>query len=299
VRATISSATARLAMPTLSWKHAGPALVTAAAFLALFGAPFLALARDWWSDPDAAHGLLLAPLAIVIAWKRGVGASARPQLWLGCAILAVAVISRYVAGLAAELFTLRMSMLLAAAGLVVCAYGFRQMLRWWLPAALLVLSVPLPDLILSAVAFPLQLKASAIGATLLSWRHVPVQLAGNVIHLPGQALFVTEACSGLRSLSALIALGLLMGGIWLQSPTLRWIVLLLSVPVAIVINGVRVFLTGYLVHFGNPSLGTGFMHMTEGWALFVAAFLILGGITALLAKLEGWRLSRKTVAPNL
>jgi exosortase len=254
----------------------------------LFGAPFAALARDWWSDPDAAHGLLLAPLALVIAWKRGVDEDAKPQPWLGCAILAGAVIARYLAGLAAEVFTLRISMLLAAAGLAVCAYGFRQILRWWLPAALLVLSVPLPDLILSAVAFPLQLKASSIGAALLSWRHVPVQLAGNVIHLPGQALFVTEACSGLRSLSALIALGLLMGGIWLQNPALRAMVVLLSVPVAILINGVRVFLTGYLVHFGNPSLGTGFMHMTEGWALFVAAFLILGGITALLVKMEEW-----------
>jgi EpsI family protein len=32
-------------------------------------------------------------------------------------------------------------------------------------------------------------------------RHVPVRLAGNVIQLPGRTLFVTEACSGLRSLT--------------------------------------------------------------------------------------------------
>jgi exosortase len=209
-------------------------------------------------------------------------------------MVASAVLIRYVSGLAAELFTLRMSILLAAAGLVVCSFGFRQLFRWWLPSSLLVLSVPLPDLILSAVAFPLQLQASSMGAALLSWRHVPVQLAGNVIHLPGQALFVTEACSGLRSLSALIALGLLMGGIWLNSPTLRTMVVLLSVPVAILINGVRVFMTGYLVYFGSPKLGTGFMHMTEGWALFVAAFLIVGGITAVLVKLESWRTERKS-----
>jgi exosortase len=156
------------------------------------------------------------------------------------------------------------------------------------------LSVPLPDLILSAVAFPLQLQASSIGASLLSWRHVPVVLAGNVIHLPGQSLFVTEACSGLRSLSALIALGLLMGGIWLNHPTLRVLVILVSVPVAILINGVRVFMTGYLVHFGNPKLGTGFMHLTEGWVLFVAAFMILGGLTAVLMKFEGWRMERRS-----
>ena len=43
-----------------------------------------------------------------------------------------------------------------------------------------------------------------MGAALLEMRNVPVLLTGNVIRLPGQELFVTEACSGLRSLTALI-----------------------------------------------------------------------------------------------
>jgi exosortase len=190
--------------------------------------------------------------------------------------------------LAAELFTMRMSLLGAGMALIVFAWGFRQILKWWLPLALLVLSVPLPAVILTTLAFPLQLKASAIGATLLQWRDIPVQLAGNVIHLPGQSLFVTEACSGLRSLTALTSLGLLMGGIWLRYPTLRVFLLVLTVPVAILINGVRVFLTGFLVFFVDPALGEGFMHITEGWVMFVAAFAILGTITWVLAQGENW-----------
>ena len=284
--ADAATAGAKFQIPTLTWRGSYAGLATAVAFTVLFAGPFWALAQDWWSDPDAAHGLLLAPLAIYLAWKRGITPDAKAQRILGCAMLLVAVISQYLAELAAEIFTLRMSMLLAAAGLVVFTLGFRQLMRWWLPASLLVLSVPLPDLILSTIAFPLQLQASSIGASLLSSRSVPVLLSGNVIQLPGQALFVTEACSGLRSLSALVALGLLMGGMWLNNPALRVLILALSIPVAIMVNGVRVFMTGYLVYFGNPSLGTGFMHWTEGWILFVVAFAIMGALTALFASAE-------------
>jgi exosortase len=125
-----------------------------------------------------------------------------------------------------------------------------------------------------------------MGATLLQWRDVPVMLSGNVIHLPGQSLFVTEACSGLRSITALLALGLLMGGIWLRHPVSRGVLLALTIPVAMVLNGVRIFLTGFFVYFVDPALGEGVMHYTEGWALFVVAFLILGGVSSVLVALE-------------
>jgi exosortase len=187
-------------------------------------------------------------------------------------------------------------MLLAAGGIIICLYGLRQLVRWWLPVTLLVLSVPLPAVVLGEIALPLQLRASAIGASLLEWRNVPVLLTGNVIRLPGQALFVTEACSGLRSLSALIALGLLMGSMFLTAPMSRVLILLLSVPVAVLINGIRVFLTGFIVFYGDPKLATGFMHMTEGWVLFVVAFATLGAITAVVAAAERWVKGRRAIA---
>jgi len=267
---------ARLRLGRIDVRALAPTLAAAAVFVVLFREPATTLVRDWWHDPEAGHGLLLAPLAVYLAWKVGVRPDARPAHLAGLGLLAAAVLLRYLAGLAAELFTLRLSMLGAAAGLVVFGWGFGQLRRWWLPASLLVLSVPVPAVVLGSVAFPLQLKASQFGASLLAWRHVPVQLAGNVINLPGRSLFVTEACSGLRSLTALIALGLLVGGLWLRSPLSRLVLLASTLPVAILLNGFRVFLTGFLVHYVDPALGDGFMHYTEGWAIFVIAFGILG-----------------------
>ncbi len=171
--------------------------------------------------------------------------------------------------------------------------GWRQLLHWWLPIVLITLSVPLPVVLTDTIAFPLQIRASRMGAELLRWRHVPVLLNGNVINLPGQRLFVTEACSGLRSLTALIALGVLIGGLWLRSPGARLFLVALAIPIAMVLNGIRVFLTGFLVYFVSPELGRGFMHLTEGWIIFVSAFLILGGVAWLLVQAEGLRAARR------
>jgi exosortase len=121
---------------------------------------------------------------------------------------------------------------------------------------------------------------------MLEMRNIPVLLTGNVIRIPGNELFVTEACSGLRSLTALLSLAVLMGGLMLRKPLSRVLLVALAVPIAIAINGVRVFLTGFLVYFVNPELGKGFMHVTEGWLLFLVSFACIGAFAWAAAAVE-------------
>ena len=84
------------------------------AFLFLFWQPMATLAHDWLSDPDAGHGLLLFPVALYLAWRRGWVRDAKPQPVAGLVLLAGAIVLRYVSGLAAELFTMRMALVGAA-----------------------------------------------------------------------------------------------------------------------------------------------------------------------------------------
>jgi len=260
-----------------------PIIIAGLAFVVLFSDSFLTLVKDWWSNPEAQHGLLLGPLSVYLAWRKGLADSASPQPGLGTALLVGSVLLRYGSALASEAFTMRLSMIAALFSLVVFLWGVKQALRWWLPFTLLALSIPLPQVVLSSLAFPLQIRASRLGAFLLEIRHVPVVLEGNVIHLPGQTLFVTEACSGLRSLTALVSLGILLGALWLRYPLTRIILLALVIPVAMVLNGVRVFLTGFLVFFVDQSLGEGFMHLSEGWGIFLVAFGVTSGAAGILA----------------
>jgi exosortase/archaeosortase family protein len=81
----------------------------------------------------------------------------------------------------------------------------------------------------------------------------------------------------------------LIGGLMLRQPVLRVLLVAVAIPIAIVINGIRVFLTGFLVYFVDPALGTGFMHVTEGWLLFVVSFSFIAAIGWLCAAVErGW-----------
>ncbi|MEP6989830.1 MAG: exosortase/archaeosortase family protein [bacterium] len=250
--------------------------VTAVLFGVLFAQPFVTLVRDWWTVPEDGHGLLLAPVALWMAWQAGLVAEAAPNRGMGLLVLVFAVFLRCAAGLAAELFTMRASMVMALAGLTIYQYGWRQLRHLWLPFVLLALSIPLPELVIQALALPLQFRASRFGARLLELRNVPVALTGNVIRLPGRELFVTEACSGLRSLTALISLAVLMSAMFLRTTPGRVFLVLLAIPIAIFVNGIRVFLTGFLVYYVSPELGTGFMHETEGWLLFLVSLAVLG-----------------------
>lgn len=256
-----------------------PAALTSAAFIGLFIQPLTSLVKDWWSLPEAGHGLLLAPVAIWLAWRSGIRSDAQPNHKLGLAVIAFAVFVRYASGLAAEMFTMRASILIALAGLTIYHYGIRQLVHWWLPFVLGGLAIPLPELVTQALALPLQFKASQLGTSLLQLRDVPVRLSGNIIRIPGHELFVTEACSGLRSLTALISMAVLLGALMLRYPVTRVLLLMIAIPVAVLINGVRVFLTGFLIYYVSPELGTGFMHTTEGWLLFLVSLSILGVCT--------------------
>ncbi len=269
----------------------GAALVL---FAALYAKPAYLLVRDWtnFNNPDSGTGLLLAPLAFWFAFKTGVKEVRKPAVILGVAFLLAAIGLRYVSDLAAELFTMRVSMLIGAAGVILWFFGVRQLLAWWLPFVLLGLAIPLPELVIAKLTAPLQLIASKIGAGLIASRNIPVLLNGNVIRIPGHDLFVAEACSGLRSLTALVNLGVLLGAMLLAKPWSRVTLLVLAVPMAILINGFRIFLTAFLVFFISPAAGQGFMHTTEGWLMFVIAFASLGAVASLLLFIEG-RMARR------
>ncbi len=268
-------------------------VATAVLFALLFAQPFIALLQDWWTLPEAGHGLLLGPVAVWLAWRAGIREGSKASPAAGIALLLLAVLMRCAAGLAAELFTMRASMILALVGLTVYHYGFRQVIHWWLPFTLAALSVPLPELITQRLALPLQFRASRMGAALLAMRGIPVRLAGNVIHLPQRDLFVTEACSGLRSLTALLSVAVLMSALLLQTVVGRVLLVGAAIPIAIFVNGIRVFFTGFLVFFVSPAFGEGFMHLTEGWLLFLVSLTTLGVVGWVLSagenRIHAWR----------
>jgi exosortase/archaeosortase family protein len=92
-----------------------------------------------------------------------------------------------------------------------------------------------------------------------------------------------------------VNLGVLLGAMLLGKPWSRVTLLVLAVPMAIMINGFRIFLTAFLVYFVSPEAGSGFMHTTEGWLMFVIAFASLGAVASVLLFIEG-KMARRPAA---
>jgi exosortase len=231
------------------------------------------LASEWWTQPEASYGMLVPPMALYIAYLRRTttfGFPAKPALrglWLlglGCLVL----MSGKLAG---EFFLARISFVVVLAGLAWTFWGSQRLKTLAFPFVLLATMVPLPVLVYNAVAAPLQLLASRIATDLAQMLGVSIYRDGNIIHLATISLGVEEACSGLHSLPALAVGALLLG--FLANATMlgRILLLVVSIPLAIAVNVLRVTGTAVLADY-RPEFAEGFYHSFSGWLVFVFGF---------------------------
>jgi exosortase len=177
--------------------------------------------------------------------------------------------------LAAETFVARVSLVIAIAGAVVYVWGPAHVRLLWFPIAFLLLMIPIPGIVFNRIVFPLQLVASDFGARSLAMVGIPVFREGNVINLAHMSLEVAEACSGIRSLISLFTLSLLYAYFTEPRLALRVVLVLATVPVAIVANGVRVAATGVTANFYGVAAAEGFFHSFSGWIVFGVAGAML------------------------
>jgi exosortase len=154
--------------------------------------------------------------------------------------------------------------------------------------------IPIPAIIFNQVAFPLQLLASRFGEMALSLFQIPVLREGNVIILANTSLEVAEACSGIRSLISLLTLGIVYGYFCDSRLWIRVTLGVITIPVGILANGIRVAGTGIAAHFYGSEVAEGFIHTFSGWLVFVLAFIII----FLLHRIIRWGASWHSSKPD-
>jgi len=234
------------------------------------------LVNQWSTDDDVSHGFFVPIVAGYIAWTRR-DALLRIEwkpVWWGIGLLLWAAIQAYLGLLGAELFLQRTAFLMSLLGLLLVLGGTALVRELLFPLLLLPFMIPLPTVIYNQITFPLQLFASAVAEKSLEVLNVPVVRDGNILELASQKLSVAEACSGIRSLLSLSFLSLVYAYFFDRKIWMRWVLLIATVPIAIVANSARVTLTGLFSEI-DPSLAQGFFHEAEGWVIFVVALVMM------------------------
>ena len=272
--------------PSISW-------AAFAWFSALLIAAYLPvlkqLVEQWSNDENVSHGFFVPLVALYIAWQRrdNILAIERKPAWWGLAIMAWGALQGYIGVLGAELFLQRTSFLITLVGLLLVVGGTGLVRVLAFPLLLLPFMIPIPAIVYNQITFPLQLFASQVAETVLGWIGIPVLRDGNILELASQRLSVAEACSGIRSLLSLSFLSLVYAYFFDTRVWMRWVLLLATVPIAILANAGRVTLTGIMSEV-NPELARGFFHSLEGWIIFLIALVMLVGLHVVISRAVKW-----------
>ena len=247
--------------------------------------------NTWSEKEEYSHGFLLPVVAAYLIWQK------RDRLelikfdgsWLGVLIVIFGG-ALLIAGKIATISTMgQYAFLFVLAGFTLAFTGLRGFREIWLPLAILVFMVQLPTFIYHNLSSQLQLISSQIGVWLIRLFDISVYLEGNVIDLGTMKLQVVEACSGLRYLFPLMAMGVIIAILYKAPAWKRWFVFLSTIPITILMNSFRIGAIGVMVEYWGQEMAEGFLHDFEGWVVFMAALGVLLLEIVLLTRLTGDR----------
>jgi len=284
-------------------------LVLAASAVGIIG--FLGFFWPWfyrqhqfsWSRPeDWGHAYVIPLIAGYLLWRQRARLAACPiqPFAAGLPTLILGAVGFLYFMLSIPNHMLQgASMILALYGLTLTAFGPAIARISFTPIAFLVFGVTISEAIMLAMTFPLQLLASKGAWVMLGLILTPfgytVEVDGNMLELFDKAgnliapLNVAQACSGMRMLIAFFALA---GAVSLLSLSQWWqriLLIMLAIPVALLMNIVRVAVLGILT-LVNPDLAAGDAHTLIGTILLVPSLGLFMAVT--------WALKRVVSDPN-
>jgi exosortase len=269
-------------------------ILLAVLLIALYFQVLVGLVSEWWVDSNYSHGFLVPLVTLFLIWKNRnqLRMIDREKSFLGFFIF-LAGLSIYIIGTAGtEYFSVRFSLVVVVFGLVLYFCGKKFIKQVWFAIAFLIFMIPIPYVIYYALAFPMQMFSTKVSAFALYLVGVPALRQGNIIYLPGDyALEVAEACSGLRSLVSLLALGALLAYLLQKSRTKQITLFLSTIPIAIIANFFRIFLTAVGAYAISTKLAEDFLHEVSGVFVFLISTLLLLGLSLVLSLLGRKRLT--------
>jgi exosortase len=240
-----------------------------------------------WQDPafgaDYSHGWLIPIVSLAVVWYRRKelaaaprGAAAAGLVWVAAA-LALHWIGARIQQPRLSLFSFALLLLAIPYSL----YGAAVARLLVFPCAYLLFCIPWN--FLDTLSFPLRMLSARVSTALLVGLGLDVQRSGSAIHVGGGlALDVADPCSGLRSLLAMMALVAAYAFFTQRSLMRKWALFLLSIPVAILSNVVRITTIALVGQAFGMAQAMKIYHDYSGYLIFVAGTLMVVGAGQLL-----------------
>jgi exosortase len=265
------------------WKYG--LLVAGLAALAI--PTILALGEQVWSREAGAHGPIVLLTGGWLLWRKlpELRLAAEPgNPWLTSGMLAFAL-PLYVFGRAYDFISLEAAGLYGVGIAVMHSlFGVRALLVNWFPFFYLAFVIPPPDWLMDRLTAPLKVFVSYVTTGGLQLLGIPVFREGVTLMVAQYQLLVEDACSGMNSMTGLVAISLFYIYL-LRNASWRYSLLLVAlvIPIAIVANIIRVATLVLLTFYFGDAVAQGFLHMAAGLLLFTSALLLVFLVDNLLA----------------
>lgn len=262
-----------------AWRTFFPWLVGGlAAFVWAYWTSLSRTAGRWSQDPLYSHGYLVPAFAVLLLWLR------RQELtrvvpspsWWGLPLLTLGLALRFLGTYLYLVWVDEVSIIPCLAGVFVLAGGRRAWCWCWPAVAFLLFMVPLPYRLSVAMTGPLQQLATVCSTYALQTLGLPALADGTVIQLNEVELNIVEACSGLRMLVIFFALSTAVALVIGRPLWQKIAVVASAVPIALVVNVLRITVTGILHETAGSEAAQAVFHDLAGWLMMPVALLLLG-----------------------
>jgi exosortase D (VPLPA-CTERM-specific) len=255
-----------------------------------FGLTGLATA---WARPEYSHGPIIPLLSFYLYLRemRAVPPPSEPvtDRGLGIAVIVVSLLLAAFGNLVQIGDFVFYALIVWTYGLILTCWGARRGWVFWPSVLHLVFMLPLPQFLYWKLNISLQFLSSEIGVWALGLTGVPVYLDGNVIDLGIYKLQVAEACSGLRYLFPIMSFSYVFAMLYRGPLWMRLALLVAAVPLAVGMNALRIAAIGVMVDRYGIAQAEGFLHVFEGWVIFLACIAMLFLLVLGLQRLTGDR----------
>ncbi|MDD2760414.1 MAG: VPLPA-CTERM-specific exosortase XrtD [Methylomonas sp.] len=266
---------------TIRWRFADTTWLILAAALALtiwaYHGGLINLVHRWEVEEEYNHGYFLPFMTLVFLWQLAPVFSKqmfRPT-WFGLAVAVLALMLLVVGELSAIYLLIHYSFILVLFALSLALVGWAGTRMTFAPIGILVFAIPIPYFLEATITAKLQLLSSKLGVDLIRFCKIPVFREGNLIDLGVFKLEVIEACSGLTYLYPLLGFGAICAYMYKTDPWKRVVVILSTIPIAVLLNSFRIGMIGFLVKYFGGDQAKGFLHDFEGFAVFMVCVGLL------------------------
>ncbi len=257
---------------------AGAILVLATAWS--YSGTMLDLFTEWQRNEDYSAGQLVPLVVLVFLWverKKLAQCALTPCWWAGIALLTLAQLGRAFGLLFVFESAERYSLVLTVWALVVFVAGWQAVRRTIWILLFLLLMVPFPGQIHNSISGPLRQTATTGSVFLLEVFFSGIRREGHVIYIREHALGVLEACSGLRMLTAFIIVAAFIAYMVRRPRWQKAVVVGSSIPIAVLCNVLRIFITAILIVWAGSEVGEKFFHDFAGLVMMPVAVMIIFG----------------------